>query len=122
MMMVVHERKYEIGVLKAQGLRNIKILKLFLLEGFIMGILGSFLGIFLGGIISYYFSIHGVDLGGVLKNLGDNINVKSKIFMDFSLIIFLYPFLAGIIVSILTTLIAVVPELKLEAVRNLRGE
>ena len=57
MMMVVHERKYEIGVLKAQGLRNIKILKLFLLEGFIMGILGSFLGIFLGGIISYYFSL-----------------------------------------------------------------
>ncbi len=122
MMMVVHERKYEIGVLKAQGLRNIKILKLFVLEGFIMGILGSFLGILLGGIVSYYFSIHGIDLGGVLKNLGDNINVKSKIFMDFSLIILLYPFLAGIMVSIFTTLIAVVPELKLEAVKNLRGE
>jgi len=36
--------------------------------------------------------------------------------------ILLYPLLAGIIISIITTLIAVIPELKLEAVKNLRGE
>ncbi len=46
MMMIVYERRYEIGVLKAQGLRNSKILKLFLFEGAIMGILGSVIGIF----------------------------------------------------------------------------
>lgn len=122
MMMIVYERRYEIGVLKAQGLRNSKILKLFVLEGGIMGVIGSTLGITLGGTIAYYFSKKGIDLGGVLKNLGDNINVKSVIYMDFSMEILLYPLLAGIIISIITTLIAVIPELKLEAVKNLRGE
>ena len=122
MMMIVYERRYEIGVLKAQGLRNSKILKLFVLEGTLMGAIGSSLGITLGGTIAYYFSKRGIDLGGVLKNLGDNINVKSVIYMDFSMEILLYPLLAGIIISIITTLIAVIPELKLEAVKNLRGE
>ena len=122
MMMIVYERRYEIGVLKAQGLRNSKILKLFVLEGGIMGVIGSTLGITIGGTIAYYFSKKGIDLGGVLKNLGDNINVKSVIYMDFSMEILLYPLLAGIIISIITTLIAVIPELKLEAVKNLRGE
>ena len=122
MMMIVYERRYEIGVLKAQGLRNSKILKLFVLEGTFMGAIGSSLGITLGGTIAYYFSKRGIDLGGVLKNLGDNINVKSVIYMDFSMEILLYPLLAGIIISIITTLIAVIPELKLEAVKNLRGE
>jgi putative ABC transport system permease protein len=122
MMMIVYERRYEIGVLKAQGLRNSKILKLFVLEGGIMGVIGSTLGITIGGTIAYYFSKRGIDLGGVLKNLGDNINVKSVIYMDFSMEILLYPLLAGIIISIITTLIAVIPELKLEAVKNLRGE
>ena len=122
MMMIVYERRYEIGVLKAQGLRNNKILKLFLLEGGIMGVLGSLSGIVLGGSIAYYFSKKGIDLGGVVKNLGDNVNIKSIIYMDFSLPILLYPVIAGIFVSILTTYIAVRPELKLEAVKNLRGE
>ena len=122
MMMIVYERRYEIGVLKAQGLRNSKILKLFVLEGGIMGVIGSTLGITIGGTIAYYFSKKGIDLGGVLKNLGDNINVKIVIYMDFSMEILLYPLLAGIIISIITTLIAVIPELKLEAVKNLRGE
>ena len=122
MMMIVYERRYEIGVLKAQGLRNSKILNLFLLEGTIMGTIGSILGITLGGSIAYYFSLKGINLGGVLKNLGDNINVKSTIYMDFSLNILLFPLFAGIIISIITTLIAVIPELKLEAVKNLRGE
>ncbi len=122
MMMIVYERRYEIGVLKAQGLRNSKILKLFLLEGAIMGILGSTIGILLGGVIAYYFSIKGIDLGGVVKNFGDNVNIKSVIYMDFSMSILVYPLISGILVSIIATLLAVNPELKIEAIKNLRGE
>lgn len=122
MMMIVYERRKEIGVLKSQGLRNVKILRLFALEGAIMGLIGSSFGMILGGSIAFYFSKKGIDLGGVLKNLGDNLNVKSIIYMDFSAPILIYPFLAGILVSIITTIIAVSPELKLEAVKNLRSE
>ncbi len=122
MMMIVYERRYEIGVLKAQGLRNSKILKLFLFEGTIMGILGSVIGIFLGGLIAYYFSIKGIDLGGAIKNLGDNVNIKSVIYMDFSISILIYPLISGVLVSLIATFLAVNPELKIEAIKNLRGE
>lgn len=122
MMMVVYERRFEIGVLKSQGFRNRKIMKLFLLEGFIMGIIGSSLGTITGGSVAYYFSKRGIDLGGVVNNLGNNVNIKSIIYMDFSFGIIFYPLMAGILISILTTFIAIRPELKLEAVKNLRGE
>lgn len=122
MMMIVYERRKEIGVMKAQGFRNNKILKLFALEGAVMGFIGSGLGIVLGGMTAYYFSIKGIDIGGVAKNLGDSINVKSVIYMDFSFWILFFPFIAGFVVSIVTTMIAVLPELKLEAVTNLRSD
>lgn len=122
MMMIVYERRKEIGVLKAQGLRDKKILKLFTFEGAIMGIIGSLLGVIIGGSLAYYFSKHGINLGLNVENIGVDLNVKSVIYTNFSLSGLIIPMLAGILVSIITTIFAVLPELKLEAVKNLRSD
>lgn len=122
MMMIVYERRKEIGVMKAQGFRNNKILKMFILEGGIMGVIGSGLGALVGGLLTYYFSVKGINLGGVTKNLGDSLNIKSIVYMVISFKIVMAPLMAGVITSILATIIAVSPELRAEAVKNLRGE
>ncbi|MCX8057464.1 MAG: FtsX-like permease family protein [Ignavibacteria bacterium] len=48
LLMTVLEKKRDIGILKAMGLQNKSLLKIFLLEGIIIGVIGSILGLIVG--------------------------------------------------------------------------
>jgi ABC-type lipoprotein release transport system permease subunit len=61
MLMAVFERTREIGILGAMGLKRWETMVLFLLEGVLIGLLGAFVGILLGGAISAYFGRVGLD-------------------------------------------------------------
>ena len=54
--MTVNERTYEIGVMRAVGSSRSQIFKIFLLEGLIIGTIGSIVGIFAGLILSRGFT------------------------------------------------------------------
>ncbi|MGB9621893.1 MAG: ABC transporter permease, partial [Brevinematia bacterium] len=69
MMMVILERRREIGILKSMGLSNGKILVLFTLEGTILGSIGTVLGIVLGVLINIPLSIWGIDFSSSLSNM-----------------------------------------------------
>lgn len=57
--MAVVERSHEIGVLKSMGLRDSSIMKIFVMEGWLVGILGTFIGVVLGlGICLILGNIH----------------------------------------------------------------
>ncbi len=122
MIMVVFERRKEIGILKSMGMKTQEIRSLFCIEGGVIGLMGSFLGMLIGGGIVYYYSITGVNLGSVLENISDEINVKSIIYMGFSFKILLRSFTVGFTATVLSTLLSVNPELKKSAVENLRNE
>ncbi len=51
LMMVVMEKTTDIGVLKAMGARDGSIVRIFLLQGFVVGVAGTVLGAALGGAI-----------------------------------------------------------------------
>ncbi len=53
MMVTVLERVREIGVLKALGMKDSEVLKLYLMQGVIIGTLGAIVGTALGTIITY---------------------------------------------------------------------
>jgi putative ABC transport system permease protein len=65
MFMSVMERTRQIGVLKALGTTNSEIMKLYLMESAIMGLIGGLMGIFLGFIASGIISDLGVNIIGV---------------------------------------------------------
>ncbi|MBD3320751.1 MAG: FtsX-like permease family protein [Chitinivibrionales bacterium] len=69
MMMVVLERRREIGVLKSMGLSRIKILFLFISEGIILGLAGSLAGVAGGSLVSWYFHIFGLDFSKALSSV-----------------------------------------------------
>jgi putative ABC transport system permease protein len=56
MTMAVHERKRDIGILKAIGAKNKSIFNIFLLESIIYGIIGGLLGLAIGVVFSYFAS------------------------------------------------------------------
>ncbi|MDG5813957.1 FtsX-like permease family protein [Chitinispirillales bacterium ANBcel5] len=69
MMMVVMERRREIGILKSMGLKHQEIVTLFLVEGTIMGFLGSVMGMILGGSIVTWMHLNGVDFSSITGSL-----------------------------------------------------
>ena len=68
MMMVVLERKTEIGMLKAMGMPRRDILVLFLLEGSMLGVAGSAGGVVLGLVLCGIFSIVGMDFSSAMAS------------------------------------------------------
>ena len=59
--MAVVERSHEIGVLKSMGLRDASIMKIFVMEGWIVGLLGTGIGVALG--LAICFFLGNLDLG-----------------------------------------------------------
>ncbi|MEI6873671.1 MAG: FtsX-like permease family protein, partial [Spirochaetota bacterium] len=68
MMMVVLERKKEIGMLKALGMPRRDILLLFLTEGTMLGALGSACGVGLGLLLNIVFSFVGMDFKSAMAS------------------------------------------------------
>jgi putative ABC transport system permease protein len=69
MMMVVLERRREIGIMKALGVSKSEILGIFTAEGLILGIFGSLAGTLLGLGASALAGTVGIDLGDSIKGM-----------------------------------------------------
>jgi len=105
MVMIVAERTKEIGMMSALGLDNRDILKLFVMEGAVMSIIGSFLGAGLGGITTKIFSKTGIDFGEALSGFSENIMVGNVIYFHHSFGNMVYAFIMGIVVVTLACII-----------------
>jgi len=57
MIMSVSERTREIGTLKAIGARDSKVLRIFLTEGLLIGLIGGTVGVIIGAILSFLFPL-----------------------------------------------------------------
>jgi putative ABC transport system permease protein len=62
MLMSVHERTREIGTFRALGMRRSLVVRLFLLEGFALGVVSAALGVGLGGAIVLYYGAGGIPM------------------------------------------------------------
>ncbi len=79
LVMVVMEKRRAIGILKSMGAKNISIMIIFLMEGFLIGVVGSVLGVVLGLAAS-------VNLEAIVKWVETTINsVMSFIYKTFDL-------------------------------------
>jgi putative ABC transport system permease protein len=97
MMMVVLERKKEIGILKAMGMPKKEILYLFLLEGTMLGALGSAVGVGLGLVINAIIGAVGIDFTGAMASFSwpmDNI-----VYAEVNLLAGLALFILGVVVA-----------------------
>lgn len=63
MFMSIYERIYEIGVIKAIGTRPGGVVTLVLAEALLIALLGALFGLAVGGLITGYYSGHGIPMG-----------------------------------------------------------
>ena len=70
MMMVVLERKREIGIIKSMGMSRWRVLGLFLAEGTMLGVIGAAAGVILGTALNAWLGVRGMDFSRNLGALG----------------------------------------------------
>ena len=85
MFMSVMERTRQIGVLKSLGTTNFEVMKLFVIESALIGLIGGLIGIFLGFIASGIISELGVRLIGTNMRGGTSITLITPELVLFAL-------------------------------------
>ena len=120
MIMIVNERTREIGMMSALGLDKREILYLFLIEGAIMGGIGSLIGTVFGGILTYIMSNIGIDFGSTLEGFSSDIFVSSTMYPIFSYQNMIFGFILGLIVVTIACVIPARRAAKLEPTDALR--
>jgi putative ABC transport system permease protein len=92
MLMVVFERKREIGTITAMGMTSLEVTRLFFLEALILGALGALLGIILGAALVIPLSIVGMDLSTYMGDVDFGISyiIFPQLTIKSTLIVFLY--------------------------------
>lgn len=122
MIMIVKERTREIGMMTALGLKSGEILKLFIIEGTIMGIIGSFTGAILGGIITKITSVNGLSYGKeAFEAAGEELLMNPIIYPLFSVNHMIFAFVLGIIITSLACIYPARRAAKMEPSQALRN-
>ena len=71
MLMAVFERTKEIGMLRTLGMKDGSIVKLFMIEAGMIGLIGSVIGIILGILVNIPMVVYGLDYTGMMEQQGD---------------------------------------------------
>lgn len=74
MMMAVFERRREIGMMRAQGLSEVKIAWMFFFEAMGIGILGAIVGLAMGALANIQMVYFGINYGAMMKSSGEAID------------------------------------------------
>ena len=103
LMMVVLERRKEIGIVKSMGISKLEVMNLFLFEGIILGLIGSLVGIGVGMLFNTYFAIFGLDFSAMMGSF--NYPIDMRIYFEISPGSLVYVLLIGVIVSALVSVL-----------------
>ena len=120
LIMIVNERKREIGMMSALGLKAREILYLFAMEGVIIGFWGSAIGVIVGGIITKVFSVVGLNYEEAMEGMSSEFLFEPVFYTTFSLENLIFPFILGIVVVTVSCIIPARMAARLEPNEALR--
>jgi putative ABC transport system permease protein len=98
MIMIVNERSKEIGMMSALGMESKSILQLFITEGAIMGLIGSFFGALLGAVLTAYLAVRGIDFSSAVSGFSSKIMINSTIYPVSSTANTIFAFALGVLI------------------------
>jgi ABC-type lipoprotein release transport system permease subunit len=100
-LMMLKEREYEFGILKAIGMKTPLLYGIVWLEGVYMALLGAVMGIMLAIPIIIYFSAYPIEFSGDYAKVYESFGIEAKLPFKFDLGILVRQ---AIIVTLITTL------------------
>jgi len=118
--MIIHERIKEIGMMGSLGMSRVEIVLVFFFEAIILSAIGAFIGIALGGILTgvgQFFPIRWMSMTG---NSFIEFPASNALFLNFSLLSLLRAWVMGVVVASIFTLIPSLKSAFVEPVEALR--
>ncbi len=120
-LLAAFERTREIGMMAAMGMKRGQIVRLFVLEGAMIGVLGSITGCLLGILINIPLVKYGINWGFAMRDVGDigyRVTGVSRGVWNPGMIV--TAFVAGIVISALTSIYPARVASKMEPTEALR--
>jgi putative ABC transport system permease protein len=118
--MIIHERIKEIGMMGSLGMTGAEIVRVFFFEAVFLSVPGSFAGCVLGGLVTFGFSFFPLDLtiftGGGMKEFP----MSGTMILSFDPAILLQGFVFGILITSICTLFPSLKSAFVEPVEALR--
>jgi len=122
MIMSVHEKTKEIGTLKALGMNEKEIGKIFSYEGLALGIFGSIFGIIIALPLNYFLAKTGIDVGAMLGvDMVAEFGLPLVLYSSFPIKAYFGAFILGVMVSYISTFGSAKRAAKMEVVKALRS-
>jgi len=118
--MIIHERIKEIGMMGCLGMTRGEIVKVFFFESIFMAAIGALAGAVIGGIFAAIGSIYPLRIGDLYGNTFSDMPMSNVIFFQFSPFILIRGWLMGVVVASLFTLIPSLKSAFVEPVEALR--
>lgn len=101
LMMMIFERKHELGILIAIGMKKHLLALILMLESIMIALIGCFAGILGGMLFVNWFKKHPIHFTGELKDIYENYGIESIIYFSSSENIFIVQTLIVLLLSIL---------------------
>ncbi|HEY8344503.1 MAG TPA: FtsX-like permease family protein [Bacillota bacterium] len=120
MFMIVKDRTKEIGMMSALGLESKDIMRLFILEGTVMGVAGSLCGAAFGHLLNIYLSKVGFDYGEALSGMSSEVIFDTMLYPVSSLSNTIFAFALGTVVVAIACLIPARRAARLEPTEAMR--
>ncbi len=114
------ERVREIGILKAMGMVEKEIVRLFVFEGLGLGILGGIIGLFLSIAGNLFLVNIGINIGFINTKLNIDLPISNQIHGEWNWPMMLITFACGLIISYLASFFPARKAAKLDPVEGLR--
>jgi putative ABC transport system permease protein len=120
MMMSVFERTHEIGMIRALGMKRIKILTMIISESVVIGVIGGLIGGISGSAVAYFFFEKvGIDYTSVMDT-AQGWYMDPVMRGDFRISQFFIGFLAGVVLTIVAGIYPAYRASKMRPVKALR--
>ncbi|MGM0414238.1 MAG: ABC transporter permease [Bacillota bacterium] len=99
------ERVEEIGMMKAMGLKENEIVRVFSFEATGIGLIGSSLGCLIGGIVNFFFTRYGVAMETMItEDTTYGIPILGRLYGSWNPSAYLFIFIFGVIVAIIASI------------------
>jgi putative ABC transport system permease protein len=118
--MIIHERIREIGMMGSLGMTRGEILRVFFFEAVFLSVMGSFAGCAAGGIVTLIFSFFPFDFSAFTGAEFKEMPMSGTIVLSFDPAILVQGFLFGVLITSLCTLFPSLKSAFVEPVEALR--
>ncbi len=103
MLMASFERTNEIGMMAAMGMKAREIRRLFLIEGGILGAMGSSIGVLVGSILTFLGEVYGINLTAIYGDVDMGYPIRGYWYTDLTVGLVIGSLLFGITISVLAS-------------------